>query len=110
MTCQQSRELQHGYLDGELDLLSSMAIERHFDECETCAKQHQKQLALRSVIREKAPYFDAPDVLKKRVTKSLAKADRTRSEFSFLTQRWLPIAAGVAILILSGALIWGILS
>jgi anti-sigma factor RsiW len=110
MTCQEAQDLLPGYIDGELDLLTNVEIERHFNECQTCALARQKQLALRSLIRDNAPYFQPPDVLARRVRNAVRKANPANSTSGVMSRRWLAAAASVAILALSGLLIWIILS
>ena len=36
MTCEEARSLIHGYADGELDLTTSLAVERHLADCAAC--------------------------------------------------------------------------
>ena len=64
MSCDEARELLHGYLDGELDLSSTLEFERHMHSCPACERAYTNQTVLRSAIREQAPYFKAPAKLK----------------------------------------------
>ena len=50
MSCEEFDTLIHGYLDGELDLLSTLRVEAHLPECVSCARTHENQRALRSVM------------------------------------------------------------
>jgi anti-sigma factor RsiW len=110
MTCQQTQDLLHGYIDGELDLLRNVEIERHFDECQSCALARRQQLALRSLIQDKAPYFGAPDLLTKRIQNAVRGTDKERVTAGWMSRRWLAFAASVALLTLSGLLVWTIIS
>jgi mycothiol system anti-sigma-R factor len=110
MTCQDAQDLLHGYIDSELDLQKNVEIERHFDECPKCAAARQKELGLRSLIRDSAPYFQAPDVLRKRVKNALHKSDQAYAKSGMMPRRWLAVAASIAILALSSVLVWIILS
>ena len=65
MSCQEARELLHGYLDGELDLAASLEFERHLRGCSACQRAYANQKTLRSAIRSQAPYFKAPASLKR---------------------------------------------
>lgn len=56
----------HGYLDGELDLVRSLEIECHLQECQKCSREYRNLQALRSAIRTKLPYYRAPAGLRKR--------------------------------------------
>ncbi len=76
MTCEQTQELLHAYVDGELDLSRTMEIEGHLGGCETCHSEHQDQLHLRRLVQAGAQYFTAPDTLRKRI-ESANTAERT---------------------------------
>lgn len=106
MNCQQTQELLHGYIDGELDLVNNLNIERHFDRCEACAVEYHNQLGLRTLIKEHGQYFAAPDILKKKVEKSIAQANGIETKTKGLSRNWWRIAAAALILFLSAFLIW----
>jgi anti-sigma factor RsiW len=67
MSCQEARELLHGYLDGELDLAATLEFERHLRGCSACERAYANQKILQSAIRSQAPYFKAPASLKRTV-------------------------------------------
>jgi anti-sigma factor RsiW len=69
--CQQARTLIHAYVDGEIDLVRALAIERHVYTCDDCARAHRDLLALRSAIASGAPYHQAPADLTTRIRASL---------------------------------------
>src|SRR5690349_1676942 len=104
MSCKETQELIHAYVDGELDVLKNVQLERHLEECETCRSEHEQQLNLRVLVHHGATYFTAPDLLRQKVAKQLRKP-RTSS-----SGRWRAIAAVVLLAALSGLLIWSIVS
>jgi anti-sigma factor RsiW len=59
--------LIHGYLDGELGLTRSIAIEEHIEGCSSCRQTYQQQQALKTAVRSNASYYNAPAGLRKRV-------------------------------------------
>ena len=67
MSCQERRDLLHGYLDGELDLAETLEMERHLQSCQSCERAYGNQRILRSAIRSSAPYYKAPARLRRRV-------------------------------------------
>ena len=67
MTCEQIQELLHAYIDGELDLVRNVEIERHVGECEVCEWEHQDILNLRTLVQSGAQYFSAPETLKSQI-------------------------------------------
>jgi mycothiol system anti-sigma-R factor len=65
VSCGETLDLLHGYLDGELDLTQALEMERHLDQCPDCARAYRSQCALREAIRTHAPYFKAPPELRR---------------------------------------------
>jgi predicted anti-sigma-YlaC factor YlaD len=76
LSCQKAQELIHGYLDGELDLLRSVELEKHIHECEICENVYRNQTALRSSLRDESLYHHAPDKLNTRIQTSLRKQSK----------------------------------
>ena len=106
MSCQKAKELIHGYLDKELDLVSSLEVERHIHECEICARDYRSQTTLRSSLKNESFYYPAPEKLKKRIQSSLrkeAKCEVTRRAFDW---RWLTVGASLALVLLTGVVAW----
>jgi anti-sigma factor RsiW len=48
VNCQETQRPIHGYLDGELDLMESLEIEHHLQECSACARAHASFQAVRA--------------------------------------------------------------
>ncbi|HXS01911.1 MAG TPA: anti-sigma factor [Pyrinomonadaceae bacterium] len=71
VTCEEVQELIHGFIDGELGLVPTLEIEDHLGECETCRSEHQGQLNLRTLVREGARYFNAPELTARTVGAAL---------------------------------------
>jgi anti-sigma factor RsiW len=57
VSCQEVQDLFHGYVDGELDLVRTLDIERHLRDCSACAPVHAQLQALRSALRDSVLYF-----------------------------------------------------
>ncbi|MFL6354054.1 MAG: anti-sigma factor family protein, partial [Bryobacteraceae bacterium] len=71
MSCQESRQLIEAYVDGELDLVQSLEIERHVVSCAGCRAHCEKVKELRSALRTHYPYFAAPEALEKNIRAQL---------------------------------------
>ena len=71
MNCQEMIKLMDGYLDGELDPITSQAIEQHLEECPNCAQAYQTQGSLIRSISGATPYYKAPAGLRERIQLSL---------------------------------------
>jgi anti-sigma factor RsiW len=117
LRCEESQKLLHGYVDGELDLVGSLEIEEHLQECLVCAEAHNQLQALQDNIRSAALYERAPLELRERIRASLrqgGQADRigeadqaeralkSRAVYRELPWRWFSIAASFLIIALLG--------
>lgn len=101
MDCTQTQSLLHGHLDQELDLASSMALDRHLESCPSCRAAFEAQSAMRSSIRRYAQYHAAPSRLAERIQASLDRASgatpKARARRHWLALgRWPRLAAAVA--------------
>jgi mycothiol system anti-sigma-R factor len=75
VNCQDSQEFLHAYLDGELDLVRHLEVERHLAECPTCARDCERQQALRAALRAGGLRPAAPEGLRRRVRAALRQAE-----------------------------------
>jgi mycothiol system anti-sigma-R factor len=71
MNCEQATDLMDGYLDGELDPITSQAIEQHLRDCRNCEQAYKAHTALSHAISRGAPYYKAPTGLRERIQSSL---------------------------------------
>jgi anti-sigma factor RsiW len=67
--------LIHAYVDGELDLLSTVKFEDHLRDCAPCAQAHKNLQTLRSALNTEDFYFKPPDRLADRIHMALQEAD-----------------------------------
>ena len=74
MNCEEITNLMDGYLDGELDPISSQKIEQHLRGCRKCGQAYEAHTALAHAISRGAPYYKAPTELRQRVQSSLRNA------------------------------------
>jgi anti-sigma factor RsiW len=88
MNCNETEEIIHGYLDGEVDPVRSMAIEQHLKDCAACAAAHREQQSLRTVIAKGSLYFNAPKGLEKRVRSAVRQASKAEGRTEGARQRW----------------------
>ena len=87
MNCREENEmLIHAYVDGELDLLSTVKLEAHLRDCTPCAQAHKNLQTLRSGISSGALYFKAPNHLAERVHLTLQEADKADAHTSAAVQ------------------------
>lgn len=97
MTCADAQPLLSAYFDRELDVPTSLEIERHLHECPGCAATVSDHAALRAAVGAGALAFAPPRGLERRVHAALRPQITPRAPF-MRPWRWvaLPAAATVA--------------
>jgi anti-sigma factor RsiW len=71
MNCEETTKLMDGYLDGELDPITSQAIEQHLRECGRCDQAYKTHGSLIRAIGNATPYYKASAELRERIRSSL---------------------------------------
>src|SRR5438876_1444320 len=71
MNCEEATKLMDGYLDGELDPITSQAIEQHLRECHKCDQAYKTHGSIIRAIGHATPYFKASAELRERIQSSL---------------------------------------
>jgi len=71
MNCEEATKLMDGYLDGELDPITSQTIEQHLRECPKCDQAYKIHGSLIHAIGNATPYYKAPAELRERIQSSL---------------------------------------
>ena len=102
LNCRETRALIHGYVDGELDLMKSLELEQHLQECPACAQAHASLQEVRAAIRDSSLYFQAPPGLARRVQSSVRRASRADRPPSVHPRRLLAVAASIALIVAAG--------
>jgi anti-sigma factor RsiW len=91
LSCQQTHDLIHGYLDGELDLVKSIEIEKHLGQCPACTQNYESLRGLQSRLRDNSLRFEPPASLEKRLRSALRHEEKPRSPI--FRWRWAVAAA-----------------
>src|SRR5262245_2366525 len=94
--CDEMNDLVHGYVDGELDLVRSLEIEKHIEECSTFSRAVETLQALRSRFSSADLYRRAPAGLRERIHQSLSSTGWAEPGTKLHLRRWLAIAASIA--------------
>jgi anti-sigma factor RsiW len=105
VNCQETQTLIHGYLDGELDLMKSLEIEQHLQECSACARAHTSFQALRAAIKDSSLYLRPPAKMLKRIRSTVRKASDAAHAPGLVGRRVLAVAASLALITTVG---WGL--
>ena len=69
-TCEDAQQWLDAYLDGELDPVHGLEMQRHLEGCAACAQNHQAQRALAAALSASLRYA-APDDLRGRIAEAL---------------------------------------
>lgn len=96
MTCQEIRNLLHGYIDRELDLVSSLAVENHLNDCSACASECHNYQALRAALQAAPRAFSTPPRLRQRIRAAVRGADRESTRH--YRPRWSPAVLAASLL------------
>ena len=106
MSCQQTHELIHGYLDGELDLVKSLEIEKHLSDCHACMQSYEALRSLQSKLSDNSLRFEPSASLEKRLRSSLRREEKPQPPFLF---RWSWVVAAASALA-AVVIIWTIVA
>jgi mycothiol system anti-sigma-R factor len=96
VSCEYTRTVLHGYLDGELDATRAAEFECHLENCRECAIALGSEETLRSSLQRSGLYENAPVSLRKKVRTDLDAAVSPQ-ELRISAWRWLAAAAALLI-------------
>jgi anti-sigma factor RsiW len=102
LNCKDAQTLIHGYVDSELDLVKSLEIEQHIQECPACAQALASLHALRAAVNKSSLYYHATPGLAQRVQSSLRATSRAGRTPRVQLRRLLAVAASVALVAAGG--------
>jgi mycothiol system anti-sigma-R factor len=71
VSCDLTQRFVPGYVDGELDLVCTIEMERHLTDCPACAQNLESQREVRALLRRSSLAYSAPAVLRDRIQSSL---------------------------------------
>jgi anti-sigma factor RsiW len=106
VACQEMKHRIGAYADGELDLASSLEVERHLGGCAACAAALENHRALGSALSGAALYHAAPPRLTGRVRAAVRREAKVSAWGLFPAWRWVTVGAPVvSMAILAWALV-----
>ena len=82
MNCPENNTLIHAYLDGELDLLSTLQLEAHLRECAACAQAYKNHRTLHSAMSSGGLYFKPARHLEQRIHRALQESNKIAGSVS----------------------------
>jgi mycothiol system anti-sigma-R factor len=98
VSCDLTRTILHGYLDGELDATGAADFERHLESCRECTSALGAEESLRSSLQRSGLYENAPVALRKKIRAGLDAATASSATTRITAWRWLAVAAAVLII------------
>jgi anti-sigma factor RsiW len=101
MSCLEIRNLLQAYGDRELDVMTSIEVEKHLQDCPQCKQLLDNQSVLGNAIAAHAPYYKAPASLRDSIITSVrqaAQAEQPRIASPQPGRRWQwnPLASSLA--------------
>jgi anti-sigma factor RsiW len=106
VNCDDARPLLHGHLDGELDLVRDLEVERHIEECPRCMREYAALRAMRSRLKDEEFRFQAPAELKEKIRRAIPTSPSHRVN-AYASRRgpWVPRALRFAVPMAVGAML-----
>jgi mycothiol system anti-sigma-R factor len=101
MGCELSRNVLHGYLDGELDAARAAEFERHLETCRECVGALEAQETLRVSLHRVGLYERAPASLHQRIRTGVNAATVTAIAPRRFPTRWVLATAATILLVAS---------
>ncbi len=89
-------DLVHAYMDGELDLIKSLEVEKHIQNCRACSITYKTLQALRSAIGAASLYFTPHVNLERNIHSALREAGKSEISSRTMQWRWLSIPVSLA--------------
>ena len=82
MSCELTRSVLHGYLDGELDAARAAEFERHLLSCPQCVAELEAQETMRSTIQHAGLRERAPEKLRRNLQATIGGATVSGTELA----------------------------
>jgi len=87
------------YLDDELDLVTSMEVERHLRDCDACTQTHQAIRSVQSAVAHNGVRFDPPANLEKRLRLAVRRENEPKRKSFVVRWRWIGAVTSLLIVI-----------
>src|SRR5215813_4024563 len=94
------QSLLDAYVDDELDLVSSLTVERHLNECrQGCPQLYQQRLRLRTAMQADVLYFKPSTAFQQQILTSIRRVGQPTT-LNFPERRlWIGMAAAAIALL-----------
>jgi anti-sigma factor RsiW len=97
----------HGHLDGELELVADLEVQRHIEEChQGCASEYAALRAMRTRLKDEEFRFAAPPGLREKIRRAMPAASPSRANpYPYRRATWVPRIARFAVPMAIGAML-----
>jgi anti-sigma factor RsiW len=103
VSCELTKSVLHGYIDGELDAARAADFERHLLSCPQCTSALETQEALRATIDRAGLYERAPVALRRKIEEQYRKPVVVAPfQARVRPTQWLALAAALILAFLIG--------
>ena len=100
MNCEELRNLQHVYIDGDLPTPAAATVDAHLQNCLDCRHVVDDIRVLRSAIRQKATRYAAPSLFTARLRRQIQAPTPSRfHSLRYLGTGWNPLAIAASLLL-----------
>jgi anti-sigma factor RsiW len=103
LNCDATRKFIHAYADGELDLVSSLEVEEHLEDCFACSQALRNLQSLKSSLHDESLYFNPPAHLQASIRAAIREADRPSPSIRRIPWGMMGLAAA---LVLALGVVW----
>ena len=93
MDCTRTRQLAQAYVDGELDVASSLALEEHLAACDGCRAHHDALRRVSALVGRSVTLEPAPTELRKRIARGVCEHARGGDRWWRRPAAWLAVPA-----------------
>ena len=99
MTCQETGLLIHALADGELDLVKSIEVETHLQDCRSCAQAQENIRGLRSLMKDVSLRFTPAGKFEKRLRSAVRREAKEKPMPPASWWRWSMAAAFLVVVV-----------
>ena len=103
MSCERAAEVQ-AYMDGELDAVAALAVERHLETCADCKALRDQIAEMRSAIKSEARYYRPPADFTERLRKKIGMDEKPEPTRFGAGSFWAGAVGGAAATALAASL------
>ena len=96
MSCHETREWIHGYLDDEIDLVKSVEVEEHLKDCYACTRAYERIRGLRSAVGDGSLRFEPPANFESRLRSVLRREGEAEPRPVGIRWQWIVVGVSLA--------------